>query len=1004
MGDITDDAAFISTSLQNLINKSEEHKLRETPEVQNTFMLYDDDDDSDDLTFDGPTLNFTSKEKENINEIELPQIIVNPASPRSSIDLLENAIYTQASTNHINSQDLEQTSTEESNVVHPDTNLHQPQDQEQIMRSQTPDSTKEKPKVHAAKVKNDPRLNKALMKAVSINSIEDVETALMCGAYVMAQSPPFFISPLHFAAWLGNHSILEYLIAAGSLPNIRDIYGRTPLHLAAAMGHKECVYFLLEAGAQPNVFTKEIQTNDLLPRGIACSVISSAHALTKGKKYEFDPFLDGFQMPSLDCGCRTPLHEAVKGNHPECVSFLLAAGGDPSYIDSLGLEPLLLAGSGVNQLDLNAISSYEEVVSCLLGNGANAKACDPGTGTSALHNAVTLGSLSSVILLLSSKADPGWNSPAGGNSTALHEAAGNGNAAIVRLILESEMDLERRTMLTNQVDSIGRTPLHRAANVGSRCCISLLLDNGANLGLRNKAGVTAMEALLHHVPRPKRFLFDILESRIHCNSASPEELGFMLYLDFRIMAPDGFDKQTTVLNSIINAKDVPKDLIRSILGHPMVETYVRLKWNRLRKYYLAVVSAYFVFVISLSTYITLEYLYPYGSEFRSNDLHRFILVVRYMHLAFALVVLLNVLGQCYMNIKYYSKQFETWTNGVSAILSNAWILAGEFDGVPSVGASDWVKHCVSIAIPLSWIGLMLQLGRFPLLGSHALLFEAVLRNVLWTFCVLGCIVLGFSFSFFVQFHETQKASFGNPWRSFVKTMVMMTGEFEYTTLFNNELGNDEEEKLLKGTSRISFLIFVVVASIVLVNLIVGLAVSDTQELRSEGRARGLHKRAEFVDLLECMVSPIARRQAIETRQAFSPNGVPKEKNSALARDLPRRLLDSMIDIATARRDSKQNINQRLGKVDSWTSLSPTNNISKSMESTILNMLENFLREVTTVLATDNMGNATPSHSPHLSTLGQQVLRSRRAMRGLSSNSVASLAPPVWVPKPSSLRI
>ncbi|XP_071448652.1 transient receptor potential channel pyrexia-like [Hetaerina americana] len=842
------------------------------------------------------------------------------------------------------------------------------------------------------------------MKAVSINNLKDVETALMCGADVQSQSPPFFISALHFAAWLGNSEMLEYLIEAGSSPNTKDMYGRTPLHLAAAMGHKDCVYFLLEAGAKPNVFTKDIQPSELAPRGIACAVITSAKSLKVDKKYEFDPYLDGFQMPGLDCGCRTPLHEAVKGNYPECVSFILAAGGDPNVTDSLGLQPLLLAGSGVSQHDLHAISSYEEVVSCLLGNGANAKACDPGTGTSALHNAVILDSLSSVMLLLSSKANPAWNSPAGHCSTALHEAAGNGNADIVQLILLSEIDLERRRILTNLVDGVGRTPLHRAANVGSRSCIALLLDHGANLGLRTKTGITAMEALLHHVPRPKRFLFDIFDARIHCNSASPEEMGFMLYLDFNILAPDGIDNQTTVLNSIINSKGVSKEMTRSLLGHPVVEAYVRLKWHRLRNIFFAVIIAYAVFVISLSAYITLEYLYPYstpqGHNTRGNDLHKFILTMRYIHLTFALTVLLNVFGQCYMNIKYYSKQFETWTNGVSAILSIAWILAGDFNGIHSVGTCTWVKHCISIAIPLSWAGLMLQLGKFPLWGSHALLFEAVLKNVLWTFIVLGCIVLGFSFSFFVQFHETQNAAFGNPWRSFVKTMVMMTGEYEYTALFHNE--TDDEKKVLVGTSRIIFLIFVVVASIVLINLIVGLAVSDTQALRSEGEARSLHKRAEFVDLLECMVAPIARRQAIETRLAFSPNGIPKKRSYTLARNLPRRLLDSLIDIATIRRDSKQNLNTRIGKVDSWSSQIFAQNRNASLETQVFSILENFLRDVTAVLASEGRGNS-PLPSPNLSTLGSQVLRTRRTMRSMTGQSMTGLSP-VWIPKPSPLKI
>lgn len=83
--------------------------------------------------------------------------------------------------------------------------------------------------------------------------------------------------------------------------------------------------------------------------------------------------------------------------------------------------------------------------------------------------------------------------------------------------------------------------------------------------------------------------------------------------------------------------------------------------------------------------------------------------------------------------------------------------------------------------------------------------------------------MGFAFSFCVQFHES--GQFKNLWWSIVKTVVMMMGEFEYGELFPED---DKMQLRLKGTSRIIFLAFVVLSSIVLMNLMVGLAVNDIQ--------------------------------------------------------------------------------------------------------------------------------------------------------------------------------
>ncbi|KAG8223157.1 hypothetical protein J437_LFUL015369 [Ladona fulva] len=132
------------------------------------------------------------------------------------------------------------------------------------------------------KVRHDPILNKALMKAVSTDDEQGVETALLCGADVDAQGPPFFISALQFAAWLGSKKMVEFLLSNGASPNSSDIYGRTPLHLAAAMDFKECVYLLLEGGADANAYTKEIEPSQLVPIGLANSIMASAKTRISG--------------------------------------------------------------------------------------------------------------------------------------------------------------------------------------------------------------------------------------------------------------------------------------------------------------------------------------------------------------------------------------------------------------------------------------------------------------------------------------------------------------------------------------------------------------------------------------------------------------------------------------------------------------------------------------------------------------------------------------------------
>lgn len=64
-----------------------------------------------------------------------------------------------------------------------------------------------------------------------------------------AQFPDAFQkTPLHYAALLGDASIVEFLIESGAEPNAEDMALNTPLHEVAANGEPAAVEALLSAG------------------------------------------------------------------------------------------------------------------------------------------------------------------------------------------------------------------------------------------------------------------------------------------------------------------------------------------------------------------------------------------------------------------------------------------------------------------------------------------------------------------------------------------------------------------------------------------------------------------------------------------------------------------------------------------------------------------------------------------------------------------------------------
>lgn len=94
--------------------------------------------------------------------------------------------------------------------------------------------------------------------------------------------------------------------------------------------------------------------------------------------------------------------------------------------------------------------------------------------------------------------------------------------------------------------------------------------------------------------------------------------------------------------------------------------------------------------------------------------------------------------------------------------------------------------------------------------------------------------------------------FDDPFAAFVKTVVMMSSEFEYDTLFDNEHTSGLHET--KTVIRLVFVLFVIFVAIILMNFMIGVAVSDINDLQMAGSIKRLEKQVELLNSLEVLVN------------------------------------------------------------------------------------------------------------------------------------------------------
>ncbi|XP_048241787.1 transient receptor potential cation channel subfamily A member 1 homolog isoform X2 [Haliotis rufescens] len=617
------------------------------------------------------------------------------------------------------------------------------------------------------------------------------------------------------------------LVYTDNIINTEDNFGNTALHLAAQNGHTDFVQKMLLKHK-----VEHGRKNDTEKTALHLAA-EKGHS----KTVEVIVKVDKRGVFAEDQWRNSPLHLAVKGGHIETAEILIKNGAD------------------INQMNLDKMTPLD-----LAAQHGEVEICD-------------------LLVKLESQSWLGKHE----DICPLHLACIKGHLKVVKLLLQKPADV----MQKNNDKDKGLNCLDLAVKYGHKDVARYIvrhkywedaLRNHVSIKKKNnkmsRKIVTPMRRMIRDMPD---LAYEVLErcTETVVNSETGKEekkynFEFVddLYENWAI--PDRKKKKHTEVD--LEKRKVPythrASVIKNnhplsimvecnrdeLLQHPLVNKLIKRKWWHFGAYYyLANFGVHLFFVILLTRYM-LQSTHPRGytkavsTSINDNTCSKEVsygLVVEkiLLYVVMGVGAFFEIVQMLNMRTAYLSN-LESYVEWVAYIFTFLLLLEFSECTVTTGYRQDWQWSLGAFALFFSWIDLVLYLKAFTSLGLYVVMFQLVCWTFLKVFLVFFSLLLAFALGFHTLLQN--QVPFRDVANSILKTAVMFVGEMDYNDIFNAGLNDttatDTTNLLYPPATSVLFSIFITLASIVLMNLLVGLAVDDIKGtlLRAAFKQTAMH--------------------------------------------------------------------------------------------------------------------------------------------------------------------
>jgi len=440
----------------------------------------------------------------------------------------------------------------------------------------------------------------------------------------------------------------------------------------------------------------------------------------------------------------------------------------------------------------------------------------------------------------------------------------------MRILINKGANIEAR-------NNNGLTPLHKAAIDRRRHNANFLISKNAQLNSKDNNDFSIVQTLSKKVPQSMEEFRKHLDSGIamekdDCNSDASINLDFTKLLDRR-----KFNNDTNDMTLFLDLVGSP---FKEYVEHPLCQAFLYLKFYQVKWFFIVfVLASHLIFSVVYSTYAGILFAYLCAQDEKDTRDERWNLTLalecnisnteknhRIVNCASAAWIFLIIFIIFYFlrevtkfisDKKKYFLRLDAYIN-IFIIVSVFLICHQGKPQLTNYKLKRWQFHVAVFSCLLLWVEMTFLVGKLPRFGKHVQMFRSVTMKMMEFSVAYGCLAVGFMMAFMILFSSNE------PFNKFpgtlVSVFVMMLGEINYQELYypqkeilNSTTGAIEGEtefQQFPGSAQLIVILFVLVFSIVIMNLLVGLAVSDISALLKSGKRDQLIAQVELINYVE----------------------------------------------------------------------------------------------------------------------------------------------------------